>query len=293
MADGSSERRLQAGQAHPGIALWDSGRRLLADPRIDAVVIATPARTHFELALAALRAGKHVLVEKPLAATSEQAVILIEESARRGLVLMVDHTFLYCPPVRAIRALLDSAELGLPHYYLSARLNRGIVRDDINVLWDVAIHDLSVLDHLVPTAPVAVQATDLSPEGGGVERLAALTLSYETGFLAHLSASWIAPAKVRRVVIGGSERTLVYDDLAAADRVAVWENGVATRRLPLDPVEPLLEVIREFAACIGSGAQPLSGGAMGLRLVRQLEAADISMPNGGRIVELDREGVPA
>ena len=198
VADGSSERRLQAGQAHPGIALWDSGRRLLADPRIDAVVIATPARTHFELALAALRAGKQVLVEKPLAATSEQAVILIEESARRGLVLMVDHTFLYCPPVRAIRALLDSAELGLPHYYLSARLNRGIVRDDINVLWDVAIHDLSVLDHLVPTAPVAVQATDLSPEGGGVERLAALTLSYETGFLAHLSASWIAPAKVRR-----------------------------------------------------------------------------------------------
>lgn len=293
VADHSAEHRHRAGLAHPGVELWPSGESLLSDPRIDAVVIATPVHTHFQLALAALRAGKHVLLEKPLAGTSEQALALIEESARRGLVLMVDHTFVYSPPVQAVRELLDTGALGPPLYYDSARLGRGIVRSDVNVLWDVATHDLALLDYLFPLAPVTVQAIGTSPDPGGVAHLAWLTLSYDTGFLAHVTASWISPVKVRRVVIGGAERTLVYDDLAPAGRVTLFEDGRPTSTPPLDRTEPLSEVIREFTTSIASGAAPRSDGAAGLRVLRLLEAADLSMREDGRIVELNPEAAPA
>lgn len=299
VADHSADRLAAAGRAHPGVRLERSGETLLADPGVDAVIIATPVRSHFALALAALRAGKHVLLEKPLTQSSDEALELIEASERRGLVLMVDHTFVFSPPVRTIHGLLATGELGKPLFYDSVRVNLGLVRDDVNVLWDVATHDLGILDYLLPEAPAVIHATGLAPVRGGPEHLAYLTLTYPDGFLAHVHASWMSPVKIRRIVLGGDRRTLVYDDMAPAARVTVFENGAkpvpgdGTRLAETDRTEPLRAVVDHFADCIAGSARPITDGAAGLRVVRQLEAADRSLSEAGRIVELDREGAPA
>lgn len=293
IADHSAGRRAAAGTDYPDVALLPAGEELIADPRIDAVVIATPVHTHFDLALAALRAGKHVLLEKPITESSEQALILIEESERRDLTLMVDHTFLFSPAVRAIRGLLDADALGRLLYFDSARLNLGIVREDVNVLWDVATHDLAVLDYLIPAAPIAVQAVGVSPVPGGSAHLAWLTLSYADGFTAHVTASWLSPVKTRRLLLGGSARMLVYDDLAPENRVTVFDGGAPVATPKLDATEPLHEVIRHFVSWIARAEGPISDGAAGLRVVRLLEAADLSMREDGRPVQLDPQGAPA
>ena len=287
VADHAAGRRAAAHRDYPDVVLHTRGEELILDPRIDAVVIATSVHTHFDLALAALRAGKHVLIEKPIAESSEQALILIEESDRRGLTLMVDHTFLFSPAVRAIRKLVDAHALGQLRYFDSARLNLGIVRKDVNVLWDVASHDLSLLDHFTPEPPVAVQAVGVAPTPGERAHLAWLTLSYADGFTAQINASWISPVKVRRLFLGGSDRMLIYDDLATRDRVTVFEGGVPVATPELGTAEPLREMVRHFVACIARAERPISNGATGLRVVRQLEAADRSMREHGRPVELD------
>jgi predicted dehydrogenase len=293
IADHSAERRAQGGRDHPGALLLAAGEALIADPRIDAVVIATPVHTHFDLALAALRAGKHVLLEKPITQNAEQALVLIEESERRNLRLMVDHTFLFSPPVRAIRELLDADALGRLLFFDSSRLNQGIVREDVNVFWDVATHDLALLDYFVSTPPISVRAVGVSPIPGGRAHLGWVTLSYGDGFTAHLSASWAAPVKTRRMLLGGAERVLVYDDLAPVDRVTVFAGSTAMATPTLDTTEPLREVIRHFGSCIARAERPISDGAMGLRVVRMLEATDRSLRDGGRPVRLDPEGDPA
>jgi predicted dehydrogenase len=288
IADHSAGRRAAAHQDHPGVVLHTRGEELITDPRIDAVIIATSVHAHFDLALAALRAGKHVLIEKPIAESSEQALILIEESDRRGLTLMVDHTFLFSPAVRAIRELLNAGALGQLRYFDSARLNLGIVRRDVNVLWDVASHDLALLDYFTSAPPITVQAVGVAPIPGGREHLAWLTLTYADGFSAHVNASWISPVKVRRLFLGGSARMLIYDDLAPRDRVTVFDGG--TPATPeLSTAEPLREVVRHFVACINRAERPISDGATGFRVVRQLEAADRSMREHGRPVQLDPE----
>jgi predicted dehydrogenase len=293
IADYSAERRAAAGRLHPNATLRATGEELLADPRIDALVIATPVHTHFELARAALRAGKHVLIEKPITQTAEQALILIDESERRGLTLMVDHTFLFGSPVRVVRQLLDADALGRLLYFDSARLNLGIVRNDVNVLWDVAAHDLSLLDYFTPAVPVAVQAVGISPAPGAREHIAWLTLSYADGFTAQINASWVSPVKTRRVVLGGSERMLVYDDMASVNPVTVFDQGVPVATPELTAGEPLREVIRHFVSCITHAQRPITDGAAGLRIVRQLEASDLSMQENGRPVELDLQEVLA
>lgn len=288
IADHSAGRRAAARLDHPGVVLHTSGEELITDPRIDAVIIATAVHTHFDLALAALRAGKHVLIEKPIAESSEQALMLIDESDRRGLTLMVDHTYLFSPAVRAIRQLVDADALGRLRYFDSARLNLGIVRKDVNVLWDVASHDLSLLDYFTPAPPIAVQAVGVAPIPGGREHLAWITLTYADGFTAHINASWISPVKVRRLFLGGSDRMLIYDDLAPRDRVTVFDGGLPATP-ELSTAEPLREVVRHFVACINRAERPISDGATGFRVVRQLEAADRSMREHGRPVELDPE----
>lgn len=297
VADHSVDRLGEAARTHPGIGLERAGESLLRNPQVDAVIIATPVHTHFELALAALRAGKHVLLEKPLTHSSEEALILIEESERRGLVLMVDHTFVYSPAVRAIRGQLSGDALGRPLYYDSVRINLGLVRNDANVLWDVATHDLAILDYLLPAPPVSVHATGIAPAPGGLTHLAYLTLTYADGFIAHVNASWMSPVKIRRILVGGSRRLLVYDDLAPANRVTLHEYGAGSREGTTVPepdgIEPLRAVIEHFADCIQGGLRPLTDGAAGLRVIRKLEAADRSLDEGGRVIDLDQEGVPA
>ncbi len=308
VCDLSVKRLVQARRAHPGAHLTTDWPRLLADPGVDAVAIATPAATHFDLALGALRAGKHVLVEKPLARTADEALALIEESERRNLVLMVDHTFVFSPSIRAIHELLTSGALGEPCYYDSVRLNLGRVRSDVNVLWDLAAHDLSILDHLLAGPPAGVLATGVARAPGGPEHMAYLTLLFPGAFIAHVHASWLSPVKTRRILIGGSRASVVYDDLEPVDKVKVYEHHLVNGSGRSDAVphrlgemsaprlgtrEPLRAAVEHFVECIDTARRPITDGAAGLRVVRLLEAASRSLEAGAQVVAVDMEGVVA
>jgi predicted dehydrogenase len=305
VADRSEDRLALAQRRYPGVRTTTDYRDLLRDSDIDAVALATPITTHFELALAALQADKHVLVEKPLAATSEQGRRLIEEAARRHRVLLVDHTFVYTGAIRKIRDLIVSGALGELYYYDSLRVNLGLFQHDVNVLWDLAVHDLSIITYILPASPVAVSATGISHVPGSPENTAYLTLFFEGSLIAHVNVNWLAPVKVRRALIGGSERMIVYDELDPSEKVKVYDKGLVLgdsresvyRVLQgyrtgdmwapqVDLTEALNIEISHFASCAQSGERPLTDGYMGLRVVEMLEAATTSMRNQGRPVEL-------
>ena len=284
---------------------------VLADEAVEAVAIATPAGTHLPVALAALRAGKHVLVEKPLAATHAEGRLLVEEAERRGRTLMCDHTYCYTPAVLRIRELLQSGELGELQYLDSVRINLGLVQRDIDVMWDLAPHDLSILDFVLPAgvAPVAVAAHGSDAIGAGRSCIAYLTITLNTGAIAHIHVNWLSPIKVRTTIIGGSKRTLVWDDLNPTQRLAIFDRGVDVaapdeldaeeRREMLisyrsgDMVAPALTerealrtMVEEYATAIRTGAPPLTDGRSGLRVLAILEAASASLAAGGTMVAL-------
>jgi predicted dehydrogenase len=279
---------------------------VLADPEVHAVAIATPAGTHLEVALAALRAGKHVLVEKPLAATYGEGKQLVEEAERAGLVLMCDHTFCYTPVVTRIRELLHSGELGELHYLDSVRINLGLVQRDIDVIWDLAPHDLSILDFVLPegVVPVSVSAHGTDPIGAGRSCIGYLTLQLSSGAIAHVHVNWLSPIKVRTTIIGGSKRTLVWDDMNPTQRLTIFDRGVDVagpeelgddeRRDVLvsyrsgDMVAPALTerealgaMVASYANAIRTGTPPLTDGRAGLRVLELLEAASASLRQGG------------
>ena len=211
---------------YPSIQVTTDCRDIFADSKIDAVAIATPVSTHFDLALAALKAGKHVLVEKPMTVTSEQALRLIEEAERRNLVLMVDHTFVYTGAVRKMRELVATDGLGDIYYYDSVRVNLGLFQHDVNVLWDLAVHDLSIMDYVLQSKPHSVSATGISHIPGKPENIAYLTLFFDSNLIAHLHANWLAPVKVRRTLISGSQKMIVYDDLEVSEKVKIYDKGI-------------------------------------------------------------------
>jgi len=287
---------------------------VLADPTIHAVALATPAGTHAPLATKALRAGKHVLVEKPLAATYDEGLALIREADERGLTLMCDHTYCYTPAVTRIREMLHTGELGEVHYVDSVRINLGLVQRDIDVMWDLAPHDLSILDSVLPDGvrPVAVSAHGADPIGAGRSCVAYLTLQLNTGAIAHVHVNWLSPVKVRTTIVGGSKRTLVWDDLNPSQRISVYDRGVdvatpeelATeqRRDILvsyrsgDMVAPALaerealrSMVDEFERAIRTGTPALTDGRSGLRVLEILQAASESLANGGVAVRLRGE----
>jgi predicted dehydrogenase len=304
ICDTSSSRMAVANRQHPGVTTTGHYRDLISDPAVDAIVVATPVQSHFELALAALRAGKHVLIEKPFTSTSEQALTLIEESERRGLILMVDHTYVFAPAIGAIAQAVRNKELGDLWYWDSTRLNLGLIRDDANVVWDLASHDFGILDHVLPFSACAVQATGMALGDGDREHLAYVTLHFPGGFIAHIHASWISPVKVRRTLIGGSRRMLLYDD-DLANKVTIDDCGFArddedgkmryrrggVQTIQLDAEEPLFRAVQHFAKCVAESRRPITDGESGLRVVRLLEAADCSLESGGRVVSLDAAGV--
>ncbi|MET7683538.1 Gfo/Idh/MocA family oxidoreductase [Streptomyces sp. NPDC005423] len=284
---------------------------VLADPEVAAVAVATPAGTHLDIALAALRAGKHVLVEKPLAATYADGLRLVTEAEERGLTLMCDHTYCYTPAVDRIRELVRSGELGDIHFVDSVRINLGLVQKDIDVMWDLAPHDLSILDFILPDTvePVAVAAHGADPIGAGQACVAYLTLQLNTGAIAHVHVNWLSPTKVRTTMVGGAKRTLVWDDLNPLQRVAVYDRGVDLaapqeigadeRRDALisyrtgDMVAPALgekealrSMVDEFADAIAEGRAPLTDGRAGLRVLDILEAASRSLEFRGAVVGL-------
>lgn len=290
---------------------------VLNDPAVQAVAIATPAATHFELVRAALESGKHVLVEKPITAARSDALKLVELAERSGLTLMCDHTFCYMPVVRRIRDMIHEGELGDIQFIDSVRINLGLVQPDVDVLWDLAPHDLSILDFILPPGvhPISVSAHGADPIGTGRACVAYLTLRLNTGAIAHVHVNWLSPTKVRTAIIGGSRRTLVWDDMNPAARLHIHDKGIdfaqdaalgrEARHAKLvsyrtgDVVSPALPqtealrgVMEEFAAAIAESRPAMTDGRAGLRVLEMLEAASRSLETGGVAVPVG-PGVPA
>ncbi len=306
IADARADRRAAAARRHPGARVCDDAACLIASQDLDAVVIATPLETHYPFARAAIEQGKHVLVEKPLAASRADAEALGELADRRAVRLMVDHTFVYNGAVRRIRALIDSGDLGALLYLDSVRVNLGLLQQDSNVIWDLAVHDFSIMDYLIDRRPVAVSAQGTAAAGFDRENVAYVTVHFDNGFLAHFHVNWLAPVKIRQMLLGGRQRMLVYDDLDPSEKVRVYDRGVdvdvknGERRRQLlvsyrtgdmyaptfDRQEALALVAREFAESIAEHRPPLTGAAAGIRVVALLDAAERSLAAQGQRIRL-------
>jgi len=282
---------------------------VLDDPDVDVVAIATPPATHAAIGLSAVESGKHVLVEKPLASSLEDATKLVAEADRRGLVLMCDHTYCYTPAVRKIRELTHAGELGEIHYLDSVRINLGLVQHDVDVMWDLAPHDISILDFVLPPGiePVSVSAHGADPIGAGVACVAYLTLPLSNGGIAHVHVNWLSPSKQRTTIIGGSRRMLVWNDLEPSQRISMYDKGVElddaagdeTRRQRLvsyrvgDMIAPALPeyealgaMVGELVAAVREGRAPLTDGHAGLRVLSILEGASASMAEAGKPIAI-------
>jgi len=299
VADARRERLEQVQRRYPGVRVMEDALELIGDPGIDAVAVATPVASHHALGMAVLGAGKHLFMEKPMAASSAQAQELLDEAARRHLTLMVDHTFVYTSAVRRMRELIDGGSLGELLYYDSVRINLGLFQKDVNVLWDLAVHDLSIMEFLLPDSPQAVSATGVAHIPGQPINVAYLTGFFADTFIAHIHVNWLAPAKIRRTLIGGAAQMVVYDDLEPSEKVKVYNKGVTSRKelligyrsgdmwAPhLEPSEALATETREFIEAVESGRSPTTDGGFGLKVIRILEAADVSLAQRGRPVEL-------
>lgn len=310
VADLQAGRLAQLRERRPDVFVTQDPDELLAREDVDAVVVATPISTHFQLGMSALSANKHVLIEKPIAASAEEARLLIAEAARRRRVLMVDHTFLYTGAVRRILEMVRSGVLGQIHYYDSVRINLGLIQSDVSVLWDLAVHDLSIVDAVMPR-PLGVMAHGVSHVPGHPENIAYLTLLFPGNQIAHLHVNWLAPVKVRRTLIGCQDKMVVYDDLEPSEKIRVYDCGASLSQHPesrerllvsyrkgdmwaprIDTAEGLRTEALHFIDCIVGGQRPLTDGHAGLRVVETLEAAERSMREGGRMVELSRAEGP-
>jgi predicted dehydrogenase len=303
ICDSNAQALSRAAQANPGVELTGDPEDVLSSPEIDAVAVVTPVWTHFELARAALRNGKHVFVEKPFTSTAAQAEELIELAARQNLRIMVDHTFLFTGAVKKIRQLVSEGALGKLYYYDSTRVNLGLFQHDVNVVWDLAPHDLSIMDHLTTEQPEAVIATGQT-HLNGFEDLAFITIYFTGKMIAHINVNWLSPVKVRQTLIGGEKKMLVWNDLAVDEKIKIYDKGVQMSNghgiyellvsyrsgdmwaPKVDQAEALAVEAKYFVECVSTGARPSNDGEAGLRIVRMLEAADRSLKSGGRPVEL-------
>jgi predicted dehydrogenase len=288
VCDLSAERLVSAAADHPQAMAQRDWRELLSDPQIDAVAIATPADSHCDLALAALDAGKHVLVEKPMALASGDAMTMIAAARRRNRVLLVDHTYVHSPAMQAIRHALTQGSLGQVREYRSLRYNAEGGRRDADVLWDLAAHDLSILEFLFPDAARAVRVEESRATKGAPASRAALTVYFPDSLTARIRVDWAAGERQRRVDIVGSKGMLVFDDLQPVKlRRLNSQSGSDLSAVALETTEPLTLVIRHFAACIRGEEDSAAGGAAALRVVRLLEAASQSLVHGGSLVAVD------
>ncbi|MDE0829640.1 MAG: Gfo/Idh/MocA family oxidoreductase [Vicinamibacterales bacterium] len=308
VSDLNPERLERLTHRYPGVTTSTTADALIANPAVDAVVIATPVATHFELAMQALAAGKHAWVEKPLAASSDEARRLRDEAARRRLVLMVDHTFVYTGAVRKIGELVRTGHLGDVYYYDSVRVNLGLFQYDVDVMWDLAVHDLSIMDYVLDARPRAVSAIGSAHVPGRTANVAYLTCLFDDSLIAHFHVNWLAPVKVRRTLIGGAKQMIVFDDLEPSEKVRVYDKGITVDpgvegrhemlviyrtgdmwAPQLDATEALSGAARDFLDSIDTGREPVTNSSVGLRVVRILEAATASMRNQGQLVTLDLE----
>lgn len=305
VADLREDRLTYVKARYPVIETTTDFKDLLKSSKVDAVAIATPVSTHYDLALATLKAGKHVLVEKPLTSNSEQGRRLVEEAAKRNLLLMVDHTFIFTGAVRKIRDVVASGDLGDVYYYDSVRVNLGLFQHDVNVVWDLAVHDLSILDFVLSSKPRAVSATGMSHIRGEPENVAYITVFFDGNLIAHINVNWLAPVKIRRTLIGGSRKMIVYDDLEPSEKVKVYDKGIVVNQTPeslykllvgyrsgdmwapnIDMTEALRDEASHFVRCIETSSKSDTDGVVGLRVVELLEAASKSIAERGRVIEL-------
>src|SRR2546425_6822150 len=279
---------------HPAVHATSNPDEVTSSPKIDAVAIVTPVSTHYELARKALENGKHVFVEKPFTATSAQAEELVELAERKNLQIMLDHTFLFTGAVRRIKQLVDDGTLGPLYYYDSTRVNLGLFQHDVNVLWDLAPHDLSVMDYLIGLEPDLVVATG-SAHVNCLEDVAHLTVYFPNNVLAHVNVNWLSPVKVRTTIVGGQKKMLVWNDLDPAEKVRVYDKGADVKTAQgvhqllisyrsgdmwapkVEELEALQLETRYFLDCIKDGTKPFNDGQAGLRVVRILEAAEQSL----------------
>jgi predicted dehydrogenase len=303
VCDKSPAALARARKAYPGIRTVSDPAEILRSPDIDAVAVITPVWTHFELAKQALENGKHVFIEKPFTSTSAQAEELIELAARKKLTIMVDHTFLFTGAVRKIRELTESGSLGDLYYYDSLRINLGLFQHDVSVIWDLAPHDLAIMDHIIKGQPEAVVATG-ERHLNGVEDVAFMTIYFPRNVIAHINVNWLSPVKIRTTLIGGQKKMLVWNDLVADEKIRVYDRGVSIdsgegiRDLlvsyrtgdmwapQVEQLEALHVEMEYFADCIMNNKTPFNDGHAGLRVVRMLEAAEASIQKRGELVRL-------
>lgn len=303
VCDTNSVARQRVQKQYPHLKIVSETAALLSSPEIDAIAIITPVWTHYELAKAALENGKHVFVEKPFTSDSKQAEELIELAARKNLKLMVDHTFLFTGAVRKIRQLLQDGTLGKIYYYDSTRVNLGLFQHDVNVIWDLAPHDLSIINYLIEEDPEAVSATG-QVHLNGHEDIAFITIYFPNKIIAHINVNWLSPVKVRTTLIGCEKKMLVWNDLEAAEMIKVYDKGVQiTSREGLynllvsyrsgdmwapkvEQVEALREELAHFIECISQDREPVNDGIAGLRVVKMLEAASESVKKKGELIYL-------
>jgi predicted dehydrogenase len=302
VCDASPARRAAVSRTWPGLATVPSVEELLESP-VDAIAIATPVSTHFPIAMQCLEAGKDVWVEKPLALSVREAVTLTDRAARLGRVLMVDHTYLFSNPVRRMKELVESGELGELYYLDSVRINLGQFQRDVNVLWDLAAHDLSIVEYMVGTSPRSISAWGIAHADPGIEDIAYLNVDYGERLMASFHVNWLSPVKVRQLIVGGSRKSAIFNELNPSEPLKVYDRGIElseveeTRQVRVgyrtgdmwsphvEPGEPLQAAVSHFADCVRRRAEPVSDGRMGVRVVRLLEAASRSVrAQGGRIV---------
>src|SRR6058998_2302755 len=290
-------------QAYPDLPVSTNPRDLLTSPQIDAVAVVTPVGTHFELAKAALENGKHVFVEKPFTSTTQQAEELIELADRKNLKIMVDHTFLFTGAVRKMRQLIDEGILGDLYYYDSTRVNLGLFQHDVSVIWDLAPHDLSIMDFLIQAKPEAVVATGEAHLNGHVD-VAFITIYFQSNTIAHINVNWLSPVKIRTTLIGGEKRMLVWNDVEADEKLKIYDKGVQMNNghglyellvsyrsgdmwsPRVEQAEALKVELTYFIDCVRNDQTPLNDGVAGARVVKLLEAADRSLKQRGRAVQL-------
>jgi len=286
-----------------GTRFFSDPVELVSLPDVDAVAVVSPVWTHFELAKAALERGKHVFVEKPFTRTVAEAEQLIEIAQKRGLTIMVDHTFLFTGAVRKIRQLIDEGTLGTLYYYDSMRVNLGLFQHDVNVIWDLAPHDLSILDHLIQKRPEGIIATG-EKHLNGFEDIAFITIYFPGNVIAHVNVNWLSPVKVRTTLIGGEKKMLVWNDLEADEKIKVYDKGVQMSNgegvynllvsyrsgdmwaPKIEQCEALRAELACFVNCITTGEAPFNNGEAGLRVVKMLEAAETSLKGKGKAVYL-------
>jgi predicted dehydrogenase len=298
-------------QAYPQVRITCDSKELIESPQIDVVAVVTPVRTHFDLAKEALNNGKHVFVEKPFTLSSLQAEILINLAEQKNLKLTVDHTFLFTGAVKKIRQLIDDGTLGTLYYYDSTRVNLGLFQHDVNVIWDLAPHDLSILDYLIREKPEGVVAT-AEKHLNGLEDIAFLTFYFPNNIIAHVNVNWLSPVKIRTTLIGGEKKMMVWNDLEADEKIRVYDKGVDKTKNSdgiyeilvkyrtgdmwapqIEHTEALKKELQYFAECINTNRTPINDGRAGWRVVQMLEAANQSVKNRGAMVELRNEEVIA